>query len=70
MLKVFRSLHKFPDCYSSWMQDPTKDILTTKITKATKVLSIFGYELRALRALRGQIRFSRLALLIAVRTRS
>jgi hypothetical protein len=50
------------------MQHLTKAILTTKIAKATKGLDIFDYKLRALRVLRGQIRFSRLALfLIAVR---
>ena len=51
------------------MQHLTKAILTTKITKATKGLDILDYKLRALRVLlRGQIRFSRLALfLIAVR---
>jgi hypothetical protein len=49
------------------MQHLTKAILTTKIAKATKGLDIFDYKLRALRVLRGQIRFSRLALfLIAV----
>jgi hypothetical protein len=31
----------------------TKDILTTKITKATKGSDIFAYKLRALRVLRG-----------------
>jgi hypothetical protein len=35
----------------------TKDILTTKITKATKGSDIIGHKLRALRALRGQICF-------------
>ena len=50
------------------MQHLTKAILTTKIAKATKGLDILDYKLRALRVLRGQIRFSRLALfLIAVR---
>ncbi len=33
----------------------TKDMLTTKITKATKGSDIFDYELRALRALRGKV---------------
>jgi hypothetical protein len=36
MLENFRGPHKFSDCYSSWMQHMTKDILSTKITKATK----------------------------------
>jgi hypothetical protein len=39
------------------MQHFTKDILTTKITKATKGSDIFDYKLRALRVLRGQICF-------------
>jgi hypothetical protein len=36
MIKSFRSLRKNFDCYSSWMQHLTKDILTTEITNATK----------------------------------
>ena len=44
------------------MQDLTQDILTTKITKATKGSGIFNYKLRALRVLRGHICFSRLTL--------
>jgi hypothetical protein len=39
------------------MQHMTKDILTTKITKATKCSDIFSHKLRALRVLRGQICF-------------
>jgi hypothetical protein len=39
------------------MQHFTRDILTTKITKATKGSDIFDYKLRALRVLRGQISF-------------
>jgi hypothetical protein len=39
------------------MQHMTKDILTTKITKATKGSDIFSHKLRALRVLRGQICF-------------
>jgi hypothetical protein len=35
----------------------TKDILATKIMKATKVLDIFDHNLRALRVLRGEIAF-------------
>ena len=64
MFKSFRSLRKFS------MQHLTKDILTTKITKATKGSDIFDYKLRApfdfaqgmLRVLRGQICFSPLSL--------
>jgi uncharacterized Fe-S cluster-containing radical SAM superfamily protein len=37
------------------MQYFTKDILATKITKATKAPDIFDYKLRALRVLRGEI---------------
>jgi hypothetical protein len=40
------------------MQHMTKDILTTKITKATKGSDIFAHKLRALRVLRGQIPLS------------
>jgi hypothetical protein len=40
MLENFRGLHKFSDCYSSWMQHMTKDILTTKITKGSDILLI------------------------------
>ena len=36
----------------------TKDILTTKITKATKGSDIFAYKLRALRVLRVKSAFS------------
>jgi hypothetical protein len=43
------------------MQHLTKDILTTKITKATKGSEILNYKLRALRVLRGQICFAHLA---------
>jgi hypothetical protein len=39
------------------MHHVTKDILTTKITKATKGSDIFSHKLRALRILRGQICF-------------
>jgi hypothetical protein len=39
------------------MQHVTEDILTTKITKATKGSDIFSHKLRALRVLRGQICF-------------
>jgi hypothetical protein len=39
------------------MQHMTKDILTTKITKATKGSDVFAHKLRALRVLRGQICF-------------
>jgi hypothetical protein len=35
------------------MQQMTKDILTTKRTKATKGSDIFAHKLRALRILRG-----------------
>jgi len=35
----------------------TKDIRTTKTTKATKCSDIFSHKLRALRVLRGQICF-------------
>jgi hypothetical protein len=55
ILKSLRSLRKFSDCYSSWMQHMMKDIFTTKITKATKGPDIFAHKLRALRVLRGQI---------------
>ena len=41
MFEGFRSLRKFS------MQHLTKDILTTKITKATKGSDIFDYKLRA-----------------------
>jgi len=40
------------------MQHLAKNILTTKITKATKGSDIFDYLLRALRALRGELDFS------------
>jgi hypothetical protein len=43
------------------MQHLAKDILTTKITKATKGSDIFDYKLRALRAFRGELDFSCLA---------
>jgi len=65
----FRSLRKLSDRYSSWMKHMTKDILTTKIMKATKSggfetrpyiflrplrsLRLHYFFLRALRALRG-----------------
>jgi hypothetical protein len=39
------------------MQHMTKDIPTTKITKATKGSDNFAHKLRALRDLRGQICF-------------
>jgi NitT/TauT family transport system ATP-binding protein len=58
MLESFRTLGKFSDFYSSWMHYLTEDILTTKITKATKDLEIYDSKLRALRVLRGQTCFS------------
>ncbi len=54
----FSLLAKFSDPYSSRMQHLAKNILTTKITKATKGSDIFDYLLRALRALRGELDFS------------
>jgi hypothetical protein len=57
MLKSFRILRKFAHRYSSSMQQLTKDILTTKVAKATKGSDIFSHKLRALRVLRGQICF-------------
>ena len=56
MLKSFLGLRKI------WMQHLMKNILTTKITKATKGSDIFDYKLRALRVLRGRLCFFRLAL--------
>ena len=58
ILESFLSLRKFSDCYSSCMQHMTNDILTTKITKATKGSDIFAYKLRALRVLRVKSVFS------------
>ena len=45
-LKVFAARANF-------LHHLTKDLLTMKITKATKGSDIFDYKLRALRALRG-----------------
>jgi hypothetical protein len=64
ILEIFRSLRKLSDRHPAWMQHLPKDILTTKITKATKVW-IFMIEnflcplwltffLRELRVLRGE----------------
>jgi hypothetical protein len=39
------------------MQHLTKDILTTKVTKATKGSDIFDHKLHALRVLRGKNNF-------------
>jgi len=54
---LFSPVNEVFNCYSSWMQHLTKDILTTKITKATKGSDFFYFKLRALRVLRGQICF-------------
>src|SRR5207342_2523140 len=56
-LKVFSACANFLTVIPPWMQHMTKDILTTKITKATKCSDIFSHKLRALRVLRGQICF-------------
>ena len=66
MLKSFLGLRKIG------MQHLMKNILTTKITKATKGSDIFDYKLRVLRVLRGRLCFFRLALfwLGLCRTRS
>jgi len=53
--KSFLHLRKLYDCYALSMQHATKEILTTKLTKATKDSEIFAYKLRALRVLRGEI---------------
>ena len=57
-LKVFSAGANFLTVIPHGMQHMTKDILTTKITKATKGSDIFAHKLRALRVLRGQICFS------------
>jgi hypothetical protein len=54
MSDSFLSLRKFSDRHSSWIEHLTKDILTTKRTKATKGSGFFGYKLRGLR---GEIGF-------------
>ena len=56
-LKVFSAGANFLTVIPHGMQHMTKDILTTKIMKATKGSDIFAHKLRALRVLRGQICF-------------
>jgi membrane protein DedA with SNARE-associated domain len=56
-LKVFSAGANFLTVTPHGMQHMTKDILTTKITKATKGSDIFAHKLRALCVHRGQICF-------------
>ena len=58
-VEVFVACANFLIVAHQQMQHLTKDILTTKITKATKDLEILDSKLRALRALRGQICFAK-----------
>jgi hypothetical protein len=50
MPQSFRGRGKFSDRYSSWMRHLTKDILTTKNVKHTKVSDIFDSKLRDVRS--------------------
>jgi hypothetical protein len=50
----FYNFCKYFDHFSLRMHPLTKDILTTKITKATKGSDVFDHKLRALRVLRGK----------------
>jgi hypothetical protein len=50
MLESFRSLRKLSDGRTTWIQQLTKDYLTTKLTKDTKGSDNHDFKLRDLRA--------------------